>query len=151
MGTKNNIPRVALAAVPILVILTLLMGVRDARAQATNNTLNAATLAYLTTGGPYGWTDLTAVAGNIDLTVTDAAGGDFATTETIELSLPSSNYEWVLSECVVSETSVAITGVALTTPDDQTLRCTITGGPSIAAETIVFQCACCASCVYSCC
>ena len=135
MGTKSRIPRVALAAVPILVILTLLMGVKDARAQALVTDVGAIVLPYLPTGGPYGWTDLTAVNAT-DLVFTDSgAAGELANGGTITLTLPSS-FEWVASACEYT-TDIAGGTVAFTTPvDNQNLVITLTGAASGAGEII---------------
>lgn len=139
MGTSAKIPRSALAAVPLLVFLTLLFA-QEARAQATiTQAVGVTNTVYLTIGGPYGSTDLTAVTGATDLVITDSgAGAELQVGGTVSLALPNTNWEWVPSGCVATTTIVG-GSVSFATPvDDQTLVATLAGAPSAAGNSITF-------------
>jgi hypothetical protein len=103
MGTSAKIPRNALAAVPLLALLVMLFA-GEARAQATiTQAVGVTSTVYLDIGGPYGYTDLTAVSGANDLVITDSgAGGELDATGTVTLSLPNTSWEWVPASCVAT-------------------------------------------------
>jgi hypothetical protein len=139
MGTSAKTPRNALAAVPLLVFLTLLFA-QEARAQATiTQAVGVTHTVYLDIGGPYGYTDLTAVSGASDLVITDSGvGGELDAGGTVSLSLPNTNWEWVPTACVAT-TNIAGASVSFTTPvNNQTLVATLAGGSSAAGNNITF-------------
>lgn len=138
MGTSANFPR-TLAAVSFLVFLALLFA-QKAGAQATITTpVGVTSTVYLDIGGPYGYTDLTAVTGASDLVITsDAGGGDLQVGGTVSLLLPSTSWEWVPGSCVATvsggggNVSFAIGG------NDQTLVATLNVGAIPALGNITF-------------
>lgn len=103
MGTSAKIPRNALAVVPLLIVLAMFFA-QEARAQATiTQAVGVTSTIFLDIGGPYGYTDLTAVTGANDLVITDSgAGGELQATGTVTLSLPNTSWEWVPSACVAT-------------------------------------------------
>ncbi len=105
MGTSAKLPRSALAATPFLVFLALLMMIQgEARAQATiTQAVGVTSTVFLSIGGPYGNTDLTAVSGAADLVITDSgAGGEMQIGGTVTLTLPAASWEWVPASCVAT-------------------------------------------------
>jgi hypothetical protein len=138
MGTSAKFPR-TLAAVSFLVFLALLFA-QKAGAQATITTpVGVTSTVYLDIGGPYGYTDLTAVTGASDLVVTsDAGGGDLQIGGTISLILPSTSWEWVPGSCVAT-VSGGGGNVTFTTPvNAQTLVATLNAGAIPALGNITF-------------
>jgi hypothetical protein len=101
MKTTKRISKRALLALPLL--LSLLFA-QNVWAQATvTQAVGVTSTVYLTIGGPYGSTDLTAVTGAVDLVITDSgAAGEMLATETVTLSLPSTSWEWVPGDCVAT-------------------------------------------------
>lgn len=100
-----NLPRNLLARVPLLLLVGLLLILQntEVRAQATITTaVGVSSTIFLSDGGPYGWTDLTAVSGQ-NLVITDSgAGGELQATGTVTLTLPTTSWEWVPGQCVAT-------------------------------------------------
>ena len=100
-----NLPRNLLARVPLFLLVGLLLILQntEVRAQATITTaVGVSSTIFLSDGGPYGWTDLTAVSGQ-DLVITDSgAAGELQATGTVTLTLPTTSWEWVPGQCVAT-------------------------------------------------
>lgn len=100
-----NLPRNLLARVPLLLLvgLMLILSNTEVRAQATiTQDVGVSSTIFLSDGGPYGWTDLTAVSGQ-DLVITDSgAGSELQATGTVTLTLPTTSWEWVPGQCVAT-------------------------------------------------
>ncbi len=100
-----NLPRNLLARVPLLFMISLSLIVlqREVHAQATiTQDVGVTQTMFLSIGGPYAWTDLTAVSGQ-DLVFTDSgAGNELQATGTATLTLPSTSWEWVPGNCVAT-------------------------------------------------
>jgi len=107
---------------------------------------------YLDIGGPYGYTDLTAVAGANDLVLTsDAGGGDMQVGGTVSLILPSANWEWVPGACVATVSGGGGNVTFATPVNAQTLVATLNVGaiPALGNITFTVLTARCASTVTS--
>ncbi|MCB9473690.1 MAG: T9SS type A sorting domain-containing protein [Candidatus Delongbacteria bacterium] len=100
-----NLPRNLLARVPLFLVvgLLLIMQNTEVRAQATiTQNVGVSSTIFLSSGGPYGWTDLTSVSGQ-DLVFTDSgAGSELQATGTVTLTLPTTSWEWVPGQCVAT-------------------------------------------------
>lgn len=138
MGTSARNPR-TLAAVSLLVFLALFMA-QKAGAQATiTQAVGVSSTVYLDIGGPYGYTDLTAVTGANDLVITDSgAGGELTVGGTVRLSLPSAQWEWIPTACVATVSGGGGNVTFATPVNAQTLVATLNVGAIPAAGNITF-------------
>jgi len=125
--------------VSFLVFLALLFA-QKAGAQATITTpVGVTSTVYLDMGGPYGYTDLTAVTGASDLVITsDAGGGDLQIGGTLSLILPSTSWEWVPGNCVATVSGGGGNVTFATPVNAQTLVATLNVGAIPALGNITF-------------